>query len=146
MNRKLQTGFTLLEVMLTMALLSLIALSASPFYGNFIFSQEVSVISDELRGSLAKAQFSSMTGKNGSSFGVVIHEGRIILFQGGSFSSREQSFDEAFAIHPRVSISGMSEVVFEPVTGRPDHQPTITVSGNGKMEVWEMNSDGVVEE
>ena len=146
MNQKSYNGFTLLEVMLTMALLALVALSASPFYGNFIFSQEVSVVSDELRGSLAKAQFSSMTGKNDASFGVAIHDGHIVLFQGSSFLSRDQSLDEAFTIHPRVSISGMSEIVFAPVTGRPDHQPTITVSGNGKTEAWVMNSEGVLEE
>lgn len=145
MDQTLQRGFTLIEVMLTMALFSVVALFASPFYGNFIFSEEVPVVSDELRGSLVKAQLSSMTGKNGAPFGVAVHDGSIILFQGGSFLSREQDQDEAFVIHPRVSVSGISEVVFAPITGRPDSQPTITVSGNGKTEIWTMNREGVLE-
>lgn len=146
MDEKLQRGFTLIEVMLTMALFSVVALFASPFYGNFIFSEEVPVVSDELRGSFAKAQLSSMTGKNDSPFGVAVHDGKIILFQGDSFLSRDQNQDEVFVIHPRVSVSGVSEVVFAPITGRPDSQPTITISGNGKSEVWTMNREGVLEQ
>lgn len=145
MDEKSQRGFTLIEVMLTMALVSVVALFAVPFYGNFIFSQEVSVVSDELRGSFAKAQLSSMTGKYNASFGVAVDNGNIILFQGDSFLSREQDQDETFVIHSRVSVSGVSEVIFAPITGRPDNQPTITVSGNGKTEVWTMNSEGVLE-
>lgn len=146
MNQESYNGFTLIEVMLTLALFFLIALFASPLYGNFIFSQEVSVVSDELRGSIEKAQFSSMMGENHVSFGVAIHDGKIILFQGDSFLSREQRFDETFTIHSRVSVSGLSEVVFAPVSGRPNNQPTITVSGNGRTEMWKMNSEGVLEQ
>lgn len=146
MNQESRRGFTLIEVMLTMALVGILALLSSPLYGNFIFSQEIPVVRDELQGSFAKAQLYSMTGKNVSPWGVAISDGEIILFQGSSFASRDQAFDETFAIHPRVTISGMSEVVFVQTTGRPDSQPTITVSGNDVTETFTMNSEGVLEE
>lgn len=145
MNHKSKRGFTLIEVMLTMSLMALLALLASPFYGRFIFSQEVSVVRDELNGSFAKAQLYSMTGKNASPWGVAVSGGDIILFQGSSFASRDQNLDEVFAIHPRVTVFGISAVVFAPVTGRPDSQPTITISGNGATEIFTMNNEGVLE-
>lgn len=144
MNHKLRKGFTLIEVILTMAIVSIIALLASPFYGSFIFSQEVSVMRDELQGSFSKAQLYSMAGKNNSRWGVAVNDGKIILFQGNSFASRDQSFDENFAIHSSVTISGMDEVVFAKATGMPDNQPTIMIAGNGATETLTMNREGVL--
>lgn len=138
------TGFTLIEVMLSVAIITILALLASPFYGRFIFSQEVPVVRDELGGSFAKAQLYSMTGKQAASWGVAADGQRIVLFQGNSFASRDQAFDEVFVLHPRVTLSGLDEVVFARVTGRPNHQPTITLSGNGATEVWTLNSEGVL--
>ena len=137
-------GFTLIEVMLTMSLLGILALLSSPFYGRFIFSQEVPVVYDELEGSFAKAQLYSMTGNNDAMWGVAVNGDNIILFQGTSFASRDQAFDETFVIHPRVTVSGLSEVVFARTTGRPDSQPTVTLSGNGTTESYTLNSEGVL--
>jgi hypothetical protein len=86
-----------------------------------------------------------MTGKNNSEWGVAVNDGKIILFQGGSFASRDQNFDEKFAIHSSVTISGMDEVVFARMTGRPDNQSMITISGNGVTENITMNSEGVLQ-
>src|SRR5688572_24540787 len=95
-------GFTLLEIMLTMALFAIVAFLASPFYGNFMYKQELSVVSAELRGSLAKAQLNSMQSKNASAWSIWVDNGNIILFRGDSFGSRDQSFDQLIAIHPKI--------------------------------------------
>lgn len=137
-------GFTLIEVMLVMALLAILAGLSSPFYGRFIFSQEVSVVRDELQGSFAKAQMYSMTGKDNSLWGVALSNGKITLFQGNSFAGRNQSVDESYVVHSRVTITGLTEVVFAHATGRPSVSPTITLSGNGSTEVIQMNSEGVL--
>lgn len=141
-----QSGFTLIEVLLTMALVAIIALLSSPFYSRFIFSQEVSVTRDELQGSFAKAQLYSMSGKNNSRWGVAVNNGKIILFQGASFTSRYQSFDETFSIHKSVTVSGMDEIVFAQATGKPNNQPTITITGNNETKILTMNGEGVLDE
>ena len=145
MKHKSKKGFTLIEVLLTMALVAIVAWLSSPFYGRFIFSQEVSVTHDELQGSFTKAQLYSMTGKNNSEWGVAVNDGQIILFQGNSFASRDQNFDEKFVIHSSVTISGMDEVVFARTTGGPDNQPMIAITGNGVTENITMNKEGVLE-
>ncbi|MEI8097079.1 MAG: prepilin-type N-terminal cleavage/methylation domain-containing protein [Candidatus Moraniibacteriota bacterium] len=139
-----KNGFTLIEVMMVMAFVAILAVLSSPFYGRFIFSQEVSVARDELRGSFAKAQTYSMTGKNDASWGVAFRDKKIILFQGNSFVERNQAFDESFVVHSRVALAGFDEVVFARTTGRPSIEPTITLSGNETTEILQMNSEGVV--
>lgn len=139
-------GFTLIEVMLTMSLVVLIAILSAPFYGQFIFSQEVAVTRDELVGSFSKARLYSMLGKGGTTWGVALDDGRIVLFRGTSFAGRDGGFDEIFPLHPSVTVSGMTEVVFASPTGQPDSQPTITISGDGAEEIWAMNSEGAVQE
>ena len=147
MNQESRRGFTLIEVMLTMSLLGILAVLSSPFYGRFIFSQEVPVARDELQGSFSKAQLYSIEGKGAAAWGVAIDSDQIILFQGDSFSGRDPSFDETFSIHPKITISGLeTEVVFARTTGRPDRQPTISVSGNGATQTLSMNAEGVLQE
>lgn len=139
-------GFTLIEVMLTMSLFAIISFLASPFYGHFIFTRELPVVSEELRGSLAKAKLYSMQSKNASSWGVGVSDSRIVLFRGDSFGGREQSFDQTFDIHPKITVSGLETgVIFARTTGRPMSQPTIVVSGNGETETFTINSEGVLE-
>lgn len=146
MHQSFSKGFTLIEVTLTMALLAIIFIVAAPFYGRFIFSQEVSIVQDELQGSLSKARFFSMMGKNDTVWGVGIENSQIIVFQGPSFVDRDTSLDETFDIHPRVTVSGVSPIVFTRPAGRPSSELEITLSGNGETKVLRMNSEGVLEE
>lgn len=136
----------MIEIVLTLALLALLAVASAPFYGRFVFSQEVSAVRDEVRGSFSKARLYSMLGKNDSSWGVTMENDRVIFFRGDSFASREASFDEVFSLHTRVTVSGMTEVVFAQLTGAPNNQPTIIFSGNGEEETWAMNDEGTLEE
>ncbi len=141
-----QRGFSLIEVMLTMSLFAIVSLFAFPFYGDFIYKQEVAVTSAGLRGSLTKAQINSMQSKNASSWGVQVSDGNIILFRGDSFGGRDQNFDEVLTIHPKITVSGLGDgVVFARTTGRPTSTPTISVSGNEASETFTINSEGVWE-
>ncbi len=138
-------GFTLIEILLTMSLVAIVGLLSAPFYGRFIVSQEVGVALDELEGSLRKAQAYAMVGKNDARWGVSVDADRITLFQGDSYVGRNAAFDEVYDIQGGVVITGVGEVIFSRVTGRPDTTPTVTVSGNGVTEIFVMNSEGVLE-
>lgn len=145
MNRESKAkGFTLIEVILTMSLITIVALVASPFYGRFLSAQEISIVEDELSGSFAKAQMYSMLGKSDALWGVAVRDEQIILFQGDSYSDRDQSFDEVFVMQGKVSVTGFSEVVFAKVTGKPNVMPAFTVSGSGVTDTFILNTAGVL--
>jgi len=141
-----QYGFTLIEVMLTMSIVAIIAGFSSLFYGRFVFSQEVSVVQDELQGSFAKAQMYSMTGKDDALWGVTfrVSDNSIVLFRGDTFATRDETRDEIYNVGSKITVSGLDEILFARITGRPDNTPTITISGNGTTDVLSVNAEGVL--
>ena len=147
------SGFTYIEVLLSVALVLVISMTASPFYGNFLLGQEADTTSAELKSSFALARLYSMLGKGDGQWGVAFVNHRIILFQGSSYATRESAFDEVYKVHDLVSVSGFDEMVFSQRTGTPNIEPTITISlyGNSDTPVTHqhvllVNATGVVDE
>src|SRR6185437_9159266 len=106
MNYK-ESGFTFLELILVVAIMLTITLMSTAFYSRFFAQNAVLVTQDQLAGQLRKAQIYAMMGKNytGSNggWGVNINSGKIILYQGTSFTSRNSALDETFFISPNVT-------------------------------------------
>lgn len=139
-------GFTLIELILTVSLLSFVGLLVMPFSGRFLFSQERSIARDAVEGSVAKARTYALSGKGGSAWGVALEGARLILFRGSTFATRDAAFDESFALHPRVRVVGLGEVVFLPPLGIPRNSATIVISDDTGSETLSLNAYGVLEE
>src|SRR3989344_6304198 len=80
-------GFTIIELILTMAITIGIGTFASNFYSNFLTQNSVSNTQDQFLGSLRKAQIYAMAGKRGSSWGVHYDSGtkKITLYSGSAW-------------------------------------------------------------
>lgn len=138
-------GFTLIELILVIAILSFISLLSSPFYSRFLLQNAVDNTVDELSSSLRKAQTYSMAGKQGSTWSVNSSSSTITLYKGISFASRNPVFDEKFSVNPNVSVSGMTtDISYARATGLPSSTPTITVSSGNNSKTITINSQGVV--
>ncbi len=146
------SGFTYIEVLLTMALMIFIGIMASPFYGDFLFEQEVDVAVEELKASFSQARWQSMMGKKGTAWGVTLDGQQIVLFSGDTYGSRNEALDQRFTLHDRVNMTGLNEVIFERRTGRPSTEPVIQISLENSalstethVRVLRINAVGVVE-
>lgn len=146
------SGFTYIEVILSVALMLYIAVAASPFYGNFLFGQEADMVTKELRSSLIKARLYSMSGKEGDSWGVAIDRNAIVLFKGSAYGA-DTSFNEQYLIPDRISLSGPQEIIFSARTGLPNTEGVFSVSmytnadtGASHTHILRVNAIGVVEE
>lgn len=139
-------GFTLIEVILVVGLTIAIAAVALPSPARFVFSQQAAVVADELAGSFRKAQGYAMAGKGGSAWGVAVRDGRIVLFQGSSYDSRDASYDEAYDIPMRVDVSGLDEVVFAGPSGHPGATPEMTIAWKEESWSYTLSAEGVFEE
>lgn len=137
-------GFTLIELILVIAIISFIALLSSPFYSRFLLQNAVGNTVDELIGSLRKAQIYSMAGKQGSAWSVNFSSNTITLYKGTSFAGRDTAFDEKFSINPNVSVSGMTDISYAKATGLPTPtSATITISSGNNSKTVTLNSQGV---
>jgi len=139
-------SFTLIELLLTIAIFLIIGSFSTPFLSRFLVSQNVSQTTNQIKSYLKKAQSYSLSGKSNSNWGVVIISGELILFKGNSYVNRDSSFNEKTLISQNVLITGFSEIVFNRVTGVPDKELMITVSNQGKTNQITVNNRGMVEQ
>lgn len=139
-------GVTLIELLIIISLIFAISLFSAPFFSRSITQNAVINTEDYLVGALRKAQLYSMTGKQNGVWGVQNGSGVITLFQGNSFATRNQVFDETHELNSQVTVSGFSEITFFQRTGLPSVTPTITISDPVSTETLQINSQGIVNE
>ncbi len=118
-------GFTLLELLISIAIITIIAAISAPVYFSFYSRNDVDVVAMKASQNIRRAQILAQAEEGAGPWGVSFSNDAMILFQGESFQDRDVDFDEPFSIPQAVSVSGLSEVVFERLTGTPRETGTI---------------------
>ncbi|OGD69038.1 hypothetical protein A3I18_00695 [Candidatus Campbellbacteria bacterium RIFCSPLOWO2_02_FULL_35_11] len=128
-NLKLKTdnGFTLLEVLLSISIISIVFGFSVPIYYSFQVRNDLDVARFALIQNLHRAQSLSQMGEGDSSWGVYIASDKITLFKGSSFATRDINFDEDFSISSS-GISGLQEIIFNKFNGLPQMTGTTTIT------------------
>jgi len=139
-----QDGFTLVELIIVVALITIISAMSVAFYSRFLTQNAVANTVDQLVGEFRKAQLYSMMGRQNGTWGVAYNSNKIQLFQGNTFATRNTAFDESFSVNTNISITGFTELTFTKATGTPSASPTITVAGNNNTKIITINSLGVI--
>lgn len=124
-------GFTLIELLVVLAILGLLVAGAEPSYRTFVqqtTSQETSVVYVQ---TLRRALLLAHAGYQDAPWGVQITPTRIILFKGTTYASRDTRYDEVYTVTGSVSVSGVSDVSFSPLTGVPTVYGTTTIISEG---------------
>lgn len=138
-----QKGFTLLELLLVIAIIGTLSVLIPIFGASFTIQNSISNAQNELIGSLRKAQIYSMMGKQNSSWSAHWGSGVITLFKGSVFNDHDASFDETFSYNNALSITGANDITFT----RPQGTATasgITIAENNQTRQITISSEGVV--
>ncbi len=143
-KKRSDQGFSLIELLVVIAIVGVLGLMTTVFYSRFIIQNSVANMEDSLSATLRKAQMYSMMGKQNSNWGVTLNSGKIVLFSGNTYATRNSAFDETISYNTAISINGFSDVVFTRISGIPNTTPTITISGNNSTEQVQVNNQGVV--
>ena len=142
-----KNGFTLLEVMLVIALVLVVGFLVAAFSTNFIAESAVRQAPEQFRSIFNKAQAYACSGRNHNSWGVHYEGATLTLFEGDSYAGRDRAFDESIPISDYVDVVGFDEVIFR----RPDGHPNQVFSDirflSGGAQPWaiSLNSEGVVQ-
>lgn len=110
-------GFTAVEMLLTLGVVAITAGMSVPLYRTYQLRSDLDTAVEQARHALERAQVLARAGQNDSMWGYAASEA--ILFQGEAFGIREPSADELYILPATVRVSGLSEVVFQRVTGEP---------------------------
>lgn len=139
-------GFTLVEMLLSVALLSLIAGISIPVYQQFQVRNNVDITASNVVESLRRASILAQGGYEDSTWSVNISTSSIILYKGSTFATRDTTYDEVIAITPDVIPSGMSDVTFARLTGFPSTTltPIVLTSSSNETRTITLNAKGTI--
>ena len=139
------TGFTLIEVMLSLAAISIIAGISIPIYQSFQARNDLDIATVSIVQTMRRAQILAQAVDGDTSWGVKLQSDSLTLFKGANYVARDSSFDEVFDISTTITPSGISEVVFAKFTGLPQTTGTITLSSNiNETRTITINEKGAV--
>lgn len=139
-------GFTLIEVMLSIAILAILLSLGAPMFLSYIKRNDLAVAENILVHDLYRAQSQSRNSNSSDSWGVYVTNGGITLFRGASYSSRYPADDQRYELPSSITVSGTNEYVFSEFSGLPQNiGSTSLVSNNGDTASISLNSKGVVE-
>jgi prepilin-type N-terminal cleavage/methylation domain-containing protein len=139
-------GFSLIELILVLALISIIGVFSSVFYTRYMFQMAVHDKTEDLKGILREAQSYAMAGKENSNWGVKKETSEFIIFCGDSFENRKQNLDILFKENKNVAVSGFEEVIFEKISGSPKSTLSqVNLSRGNIQEQFSLNLEGAIE-
>ncbi len=129
LHKKSFSGFTLIEIILVIAIMAIISVSAAPFLSRFLTQNRLEVSTDKVISTIRKTQSYAMSGKDNSIWGFCKSGNNIRLFKG---SCATPAYNEDFDLS-KVTISGLTEVVFTGMSGKrgePNTPVTVTIAND----------------
>ena len=140
-----QKGFTLLEVLLSLAAIALISGISIPLYQSFQVRNDLDIAATTYAQSLRRAQILAQAMDGDIAWGVYMTSGSITLFRGISYVSRDSNFDEVFEIPASITPSGISEIIFTKFTGLPQTTGSVTLTSTiNETRVITINARGTI--
>lgn len=138
-------GFTLIELVLSVAVLSIILLISIPLTQRYVVRNDMEVLSNIIVQDLYRAQNLARAGENNGNWGVYLQGGSATVFQGDSYASRNQAKDETYSFSSSITIAGQQEYVFAKFSGRLSVPGSTTLTINNDSRVISVGSNGVIE-
>ena len=147
MKRRLNlNGFTLLEILLVIAVLGALLAFTTPAYTTFKLRNELDTSTNDVVGVLRRAQLVSKLAEEDSGWSVHLDNNQATLFKGSDFLNRDQGSDEIYTPPSSVSFSGLNEVSYGRGSGAASTTGDIIVnSQNEKRTISIVNDKGVLD-
>lgn len=142
---KLSAGFTILEILLVVALIAIVAGIGIPFYYSFVIRNNIDLAEEIVYEAYTKSQIKAQAGDRDTTWGTYIEDGKATVFSGSSYATRNVTHDEIFSFSENISVSGLVEVVFSKLTGETNITgSTVLTSSAGDTRTITINEKGAI--
>lgn len=134
-----------METITVLSILAILAGVSFPAYVSYReksnFDTSVYLVVDSLR----HARGLSEANLAGSTWGVKVNEKKAIIFQGDSFSGRDEGKDRKFELPLDLDVGGDSEIVFSQLDGNLPNSKQINLSYDKHSQNININTSGAVD-
>lgn len=142
----MRNGFTLIEILLSIFLISILVAVAVPVYYTLLSRNDLDVAKNQIVQSLRRAEALALASDGDSTWGLKILSGSIVIFKGTNYDTgRDTNYDEIYQTSSAITPSVLTEVIFNKMTGFPQSSGSITLtSTNGETRTITINAKGQV--
>lgn len=126
-------GFTLLEMLLVVAFVSLLVAASAPLYSRLQGSTQLHEASRELAHTLHTARTRAVARFNDEAHGVYFEADRYTLYQGASYAARDSAYDRVVVFDSALTLSSSPSITtihFSEGFGVPSATSTLTLTHN----------------
>lgn len=140
-------GFSLIELVIVLAIMLILSAIVGTLASNTLpknqLLSEMALVADTLR----RAQAFTVTGKHDSVWGVHFTNSSMTLFAGPQYVSRDTQYDELHTVPDGLTISGLTDVVFDAVNGMTANVGTVTLTADATSEerILSVNEQGLID-
>jgi len=118
-------GTSVVDLLLVIAIFTIIAATASPFLGRMIQTFYFYQARDRLVAFLSTAQINALANRQNATWGVCLSGTQLHLITGTCASP---AYLLTYDLPSSVSLTGLTTVQFTPITGEPTSTPIINLS------------------
>lgn len=137
-----QSGFSLLEVLISVAIIGMLTMVTLPVYESFSRRNDLDIAAQQVADTLRRASVYSRATNYDSAWSVEVLSNSVTLLRG---TSHNAAYDEAFTLPGTVTASGSSLIQFSKTTGKPTTTATVTLtSTTNEIKVLNVNAVGMV--
>jgi len=144
-------GFSLLEVLLVIALTAAMAALSAPFLASSFSKNELAAASDQVVDALAEARSAAMHGRSGGKYGVHFETDRFVYFEGETYSAIDPDNTEhllsGLVSVTDISISGGgSDIHFRSASGSSVETGSVQLTDSaGLTRTVSVNEAGLID-
>lgn len=137
-------GFSLVELVVVIGLTMLLMTISNTVYVGLRSQNNREISSQGLVEALRYAQANAQAGNADSKWGVKILLTNLVIFKGQSYDTRDVTSDQALSFLGGVTAAGLTEVVFEKLTGSTLTTGTTTLSNSDGIKNIFINEKGTI--
>lgn len=137
-----QRGFTLVEIIVVMAIFSALAVMAAFFDSTFYRGNSFGTDYDVFVAVVQRVRAKAINNINESKHGVYIDSDKYVLFEGDDYGSAVAT--EEISRNENIAIAGASEIVFSQLSGDSNFSGSVILSDGFRTATMLINDEGQI--